>query len=197
MSPVTLPVSAHFSWPRLIGLWLLVSAQGCWAGPGGGVFSISEARSLLVDGVLRVSAQVDFQLGDQAKEALNSGVPLVLELKVEVREGRQWMWDALVGDLRQRHEVRYHALSRQYVVRNVATGVRQSFYRLDDALRAVGTVYDLPVLDQKLLNPALPHTVRLRAGLDIESLPTPVRLWAYVSRDWGIESEWHEWPLEP
>ena len=58
-------------------------------------------------------------------------------------------------------------------------------------------MYDLPVLDLELLNREQTHTVRLRAVLDIESLPTPVRLWAYVSRDWGIESEWHEWPLEP
>ena len=37
--------------------------------------------------------------------------------------------------------------------------------------------------------------VRLRGSLDIESLPTPVRLLAYFSSAWDMDSEWHQWGL--
>jgi len=37
--------------------------------------------------------------------------------------------------------------------------------------------------------------VRLRCSLDIESLPTPVRLLAYVSSAWDMDNEWYQWPL--
>jgi hypothetical protein len=41
------------------------------------------------------------------------------------------------------------------------------------------------------------YTVRLRGRLDIESLPTPVRLLAYVSSAWDMDNEWYKWRLAP
>lgn len=160
-------------------------------------FSVRDARSLLVDGVYRVSAQVDYQLGSQAREALRHGVPLVLGLEIQVLQRRSWLWDKTVAELYQRYQLRYHALSRRYLVLNFHSGVQRSYYNLRDALRAVGTLYDLPVLDQRLLMQAIPHRVRLRADLEVEALPTPVRLWAYISSDWGVQSEWYSWSLQP
>jgi hypothetical protein len=36
---------------------------------------------------------------------------------------------------------------------------------------------------------------RLRARLDIEALPSPLRPLAYVSPSWHSTGEWYEWPL--
>ncbi len=160
-------------------------------------FKVHEARSLLVDGVYRVSAQVDYQLGDQALEALLHGVPLVLELQIQVLQQREWLWSETVAQLRQRYQLRYHALSQRYLVLSFNTGVQQSFNRLGEALHAIGTLYDLPLIDARLLATGGHYQVRLRADLDIEELPTPIRLWAYLSSGWGVNSEWYTWPLEP
>jgi hypothetical protein len=35
----------------------------------------------------------------------------------------------------------------------------------------------------------------LRARLDIEALPAPLRVFAYLSDDWRLTSEWYTWPL--
>ena len=160
-------------------------------------FAVHEARSLLVNGVYRISAQVEYQLGDQALEALEHGVPLVLEIKIQVYRQREWLWSEQVAQLRQRYQLRYHALSRRYLVHSFNTGVQHSFQYLEDALQAIGTLYDLPLLDARLLEPEGEYELRLRADLDIEQLPTPIRLWAYLSSGWGMKSDWYTWPLEP
>jgi hypothetical protein len=39
------------------------------------------------------------------------------------------------------------------------------------------------------------YSIRLRGSLDVESLPTPVRLIAYISSDWSMVSKWYKWQL--
>ena len=38
--------------------------------------------------------------------------------------------------------------------------------------------------------------VRVRAVLEIESLPTPLRLAAYFNPAWRLSSDWLSWPLQ-
>jgi len=37
----------------------------------------------------------------------------------------------------------------------------------------------------------------MRADLDVESLPTPVRLWAYLGSAWSLKGDWYQWLLQP
>ncbi len=164
---------------------------------GGDTPPIHDVRILLVDGVYRLGARVEFRLNDTVREALENGVPLVLELQIQVVRERELLWPEIIAELRQRFSLRYHALSQRYLVRNFNTGVLQSFRFLDDALRAIGNIYDLPLLDANLLKRDGDYRVRLRSQLDIESLPSPMRLWAYLDSDWRLNSGWYEWPLSP
>jgi hypothetical protein len=45
---------------------------------------IRDVRTLLSDGVYRLGARIDFNLNDTLEQALLNGVPLVLELRIEV-----------------------------------------------------------------------------------------------------------------
>lgn len=158
---------------------------------------IRDARTLLVDGVYRVGAIIDFQLNDTLSEGLQNGVPLVLELRIEVVRKREWLWADRVAQLRQRFRLEYHALTRLYLVHNQSTDLQYSFLELDDALEYVGNVYDLPLIDANLLRPDRSYQVWMRADLEIESLPTPVRLWAYLGSEWTLKSDWYKWQLQP
>jgi hypothetical protein len=158
---------------------------------------IYDTRALLVEGVYRVGARVEFELNSTLQQALENGVPLALELQIEVIRERDWLWPYVVAELRQRFALQYHALSEHYLVKNFSTGTEQSFTDLDTALVYIGTVYDLPLIDANLLKPGQRYWVRMRAVLDIEALPTPVRLWAYLGSDWALRSDWHQWPLNP
>jgi len=158
---------------------------------------ISAVRTLLADGVYRIGARVDFEFNETLHDALHNGVPLLIELRIEVVRERRWLWADVVAELRQRFELQFHALSRRYLVSNYSTGVQRSFSAMNDALGFVGNVYDLPLIDANLLQANQPYTVRMRADLDVESLPTPVRLWAYLGSAWSLKGDWYQWPLQP
>lgn len=158
---------------------------------------ISAVRTLLADGVYRIGARVDFEFNETLHDALHNGVPLLIELRIEVLRERRWLWADIVAELRQRFELQYHALSRRYLVSNYSTGVQRSFSTMDDALEYIGNVYDLPLIDANLLEPQHAYTVRMRANLDVESLPTPVRLWAYLGSAWSLKGDWYQWRLQP
>jgi len=157
---------------------------------------ISNVRTLLADGVYRIGARVDFEFNETLHDALHNGVPLLIELRIEVLRQRRWFWAELVAELRQRFELQYHALSRRYLVSNYSTGVQHSFSSMNDALEYIGNVYDLPLIDANLLEHRQPYKVRMRADLDVESLPTPVRLWAYLGSAWSLKGDWYQWHLE-
>ena len=158
---------------------------------------IRNVRTLLSDGVYRLGARIDFSLNDTLQQALQNGVPLVLELRIEVIRERDWLWAERAAQLRQRFGLQFHALTRRYLVDNYSTDVQYSFLELEEALDYIGNIYDLPLIDANLLKPQYTYWVRMRADLDIESLPTPVRLWAYLGSDWSLQSDWHRWPLQP
>ena len=158
---------------------------------------IHDVRTLLSNGVYRLGAHIDFDLNDTLRQALQNGVPLVLDLRIEVVQEREWLWPYRVAHLSQRFGLQYHALTRRYLVNNYSTGAQHSFIELQEALSDIGNIYDLPLIDANLLEPQQSYSVRMRVDLDIESLPTPVRLWAYLGSDWSLKSDWRQWPLQP
>lgn len=161
-----------------------------------GYFAVRRATTELIDGVYYLDAAVDLELSSEAREALLAGLPLTIRFEVEfLRHLRLW-WDAEAATLRQRYQIEYHPLTQRYVVRNVNSDVQMSFLTLADALRTIGRVERLPLIDAAVLDPNREYEVRMRALLDQEELPGPLRLIAFWRRDWSLGSEWYEWRLD-
>lgn len=181
--------------------WLLLVGWICLCLPGAvfaeGYFTVRDARTQLKDGVYLLDANIDFHFSDASMEALQNGIPLVLEVQIKVERERKWLWAETVASLSQRYRLQFHALSDRYVVHNLNTDQRQSFTTLDDALYALGAVREFPMLDHRLLHEDSNYTVNLRAALVVEELPTPMRLWAYVADQWRLDSPWYTWQLQP
>lgn len=187
-------------WRFLIGLVLMlallapqVAAQEHRSAPG---FYLINGNIHTGTDVLYLDAKFLGQLGSEAREALDSGIPLSLELQVRVIEPRYWWWDAEVVEFSQRQELRYHALSRRYVVHNRATGDSRTFFRRDVAMTDWTTLEAVPLLRRQQLENGVHYEVQVRVRLDLDSLPHPLRTVAYVSPDWRLVSEWYTWPLE-
>jgi hypothetical protein len=160
-------------------------------------FSISGGGTRLVDGAYLANAQIEYRFSEDVLEALDNGVPLWLELHVQVRREGAWVWEADIVDLRLRSQIRYSPLSSTYQVVNVQNGARESFATRAAALKALGEVKDLLVVRADQLKGAEKYVVEMRAVLDIEALPLPLRPLAYLSPAWNLSSEWSTWPLRP
>jgi uncharacterized protein DUF4390 len=161
-----------------------------------GFFEVRSAMAELRDGVYYLNAVIGYRLSTEAIDALHSGVPLGIRLDVEIIHPRRWWFDDDSNTLRQSYQIDYHAVSERYIVLNVNTGDQTSFASLPAALEYVGRVERLPLIDTAVLEDDRGYYVRLRASLDQEQFPGPLRLLAFWRRDWSIASEWYRWPLQ-
>src|SRR3990172_595433 len=159
-------------------------------------FVVQRAETSVVNDVYVLNAEIDYRFNDEVLEALENGVPLTLEVDIEILRPRQWMLNETFTSLRQRYRLLYHALTQQYLVKNINSDIQYNFPTQQAAITALGTITDLPLLDKRLLEPGEQYLARMRANLDLESLPTPLRLLAYLSPQWHLDSEWFTWPLQ-
>ena len=159
--------------------------------------AIEAGRTMLVDGVYRVGARVIFDMDEKVQEALDNGVPLVVDFEIELVRKRSWLWPEQIVDIRQRYQMHYHALSRRYIVRDITDGGQMSFRYISDALDSMGNVYNVALIAADKIDDPDDYLVRMRAVFDVEALPTPIRLWAYFGSDWKLTGSWTQWPLTP
>lgn len=168
-----------------------------WAEGPEGEFVVRSAQSTLVGKVYRLNAHVSYQLSVEALGALQKGIPITLALDIEVRRQREYLWAEELASLEQRYQLSYHALTQQYLIKNINTGVQNSFPTLLSALEQLGNLDNFPMLDAQLLTAGEKYFARLRARIDLEALPVPIRVWAYISPGWRLSSEWYLWSFEP
>ena len=161
-----------------------------------GFFEVRSAMTELRDGVYYLNAVIGYRLSTEAIDALHSGVPLGIRIDVEIIHPRRWWFDDDSNTLRQSYQIDYHAVSERYIVLNVNTGDQTSFASLLAALEYVGRIQRLPLIDTAVLDDDRGYYVRMRASLDQEQFPGPLRLLAFWRRDWSIASEWYRWPLQ-
>lgn len=180
-------------WALLFGLLPAAMAASSEASPR---FAIRNASTILINQVYYLNANIDYHFSAAALEALDNGVPLVVELTIEIEREREYVWDETTTSLRQRYQLSYEALTRRYVVTNLNSGADTYYSDRVMAITAMGAVVKLPILDADLLNPDEKYTVRLQASLYLDALPVPMRIVGYFSSDWRISSEWFQWPLQ-
>jgi len=161
-----------------------------------GFFEVRSAMAELRDGVYYLNAVIGYRLSTEAIDALHSGVPLGIRLDIEIIHPRRWWFDDDSVALRQSYQLDYHAISERYIVLNVNSGEQTSFASLLSALDFIGRIERLPLIDTAVLADDRGYYVRLRASLDQEQFPGPLRLLAFWRRDWSIASEWYRWPLQ-
>jgi len=159
-------------------------------------FVVRSAGTMLVDKVYQLNAKIHYRFSDDALVALDNGVPLVVELDIEIEKKRDYVWDETVTSLHQRYQLSYEALTQRYVVTNLNSGADKYYGSRAAAVAAMGDVVNLPILDAGLLDPEEQYTVSLQASLALDALPVPMRVVGYFSSSWRLSSEWVSWPLQ-
>ena len=161
-----------------------------------GYFEVRSASTRVVDGVHTLDARLQLVLSSEALAALESGVTLTIELQLQVIRSRRMLIDSVDAELAVRHELEYRPLSQRYIARNLNSGDQDSFATLYSALNSLGRIQGLPVIDDELLIADRPYRLRLRAMLNTQQYPAPLRLLFFWRGQWQLQSEWFEWSLE-
>ncbi len=179
--------------------WLLLAlalfGAALRADPTG--FRIVSMHPYLQDGTWYLDADIHYGFSEAALEALDNGVPLTLTLRVRLHRKGAWIWEADPVDLTREYLIRFLPLSSQYLVRALPEGEVHQFVTREAAIDALGEVRRLRLTPAARLDPAASYVVRIKAFLDIEALPLPLRPLAYLKPSWKLSTGWREWPLRP
>jgi hypothetical protein len=158
---------------------------------------VNKVSSTIVNDIYVVNARLKYELGEKTTEALENGIPLTFYIEVEFEQPRKLIWNKEIVRHNHYMQLERHPLSDQYVLTNLSTSDQLSFNSLNDALIELGKISKLAITETKniIIDTAL--IGRIRTGLDIESLPPPMRLQAWLSSEWRTSSGWHEWVINP
>lgn len=167
--------------------------------PAGADFKVAEVQPRLEGKSLVLNGRLDLALTSKVEEALSKGIRLDVTIDVRLYRKRWHVWSQSVGRWTLHRRIWYHALSGQYLVSTSASDpeARESRGSMLEALRALGALDDLKLPLEAEAPADGDYSIELRAGLDIEALPAPLRPVAYTSLDWRLNSGWTAWKLAP
>ncbi len=166
------------------------------AAPGDGAFVVEHAVLRPAGGAFVVDARIDFGFSADNLEAMRSGVALTVVIDIEVRRERGQWWNETLAARQLRHRIEMNVLTGRYRVRNPDGGTR-NYRSFEEMAENLGRVESVPVIARERLSADARYAARIRARLDVEALPSPLRPIAYLSPRWRLNSGWFEWRVEP
>jgi hypothetical protein len=162
-----------------------------------GRFEVRSADLELRDGVYHLDARIELPISEAVRRGLAEGVPLTLEVDLDVERVRQLLPNSRIAELTQRYHLQYNAVSGHYVLHNDNSGQQESLGTIDAALESLSEVRSLPVLDKALLSNDRRYEASVRAKVDYGTVPFTLRVLMFWVNEWHRESDWYTWTLQP
>ena len=160
-----------------------------------GTLEVRSAYVTVDNGVYQLSARMAYPVNDEIRGALKDGVSLSFDLEAQVQKQRRYWTNATTVDITLRRELSWHAVTERYVVRDLERGELGSYATLDQALTAIGTVENWPVVVEPQLEPAATYEIGVRASIRRGTLSGALRALIWWSSSWQRSSEWYTWSL--
>jgi Domain of unknown function (DUF4390) len=182
-------------------LWAAIAAllwfQPLFADGLEGRFEIRTASLELRESVYQMNSRIALPISDAVRRGLAEGLPLSLELDLNIKRVRQLLPNSTVAELTQRYHLQYNAVSARYVLRNDNSGQQESLGTIDAALEQLADIRNLPVLDKALIQADRRYEANLRAKIDFGTVPFTLRLVMFWVSDWHRDSDWYAWTFQP
>ncbi len=142
-----------------------------------------------------LDADVEYVLSPAAKEAIESSIPLVWHLKIQLKQVR-YFHDKTVINLNYDYKIRYRALLNNYSVTNLNSKSEKKYPSLSEALDSLSHIRELKVIPVSALKKNKLYEAGIKLEFDKEQLPAPLRPTAYFDSEWNLSSDWYLWQLK-
>jgi hypothetical protein len=162
-----------------------------------GRFEVRSADLELKDGVYHLNARIDLPISDAVRHGMVEGVPLTLEVDLDIERVRQLLPNSRVAELTQRYRLQYNAVTAHYILRNENSGQQESLGTVDEAIGHLSEIHSLPAIDKALIAADRRYEGRVRARIDFGTVPFTLRLLMFWVSDWHRESDWYAWTFQP
>lgn len=141
----------------------------------------------------RLQLGLSHQFSPTLVEALHSGVVLSYAWQLELMDAdgspwqtRRWLDSGSLN-------VSYRSFTQWYTLSQQPSNQTKDYPDLERTRQALETMSLLVHIPPELMTTDSPYRFRFRIYLDINQLPPPLRLPAYVNSAWRLDSGWHEW----
>lgn len=190
-------ISAH--WPKLVCsffLMLTLISNTAKAAQGSLTIEVFKVQPVVTKtNTYKVQANLKYQLTDHLSQALLNGITLKSNLQFFYGEHRNWIWDKSTSLANLNFQLKYHALSRHYLLSRNDTNESWNFNNLPSALRKMGEIrnYELPRLPGSHRNNH--NYIVAVAHFRPSTLNLPLRVQSYLSDDYSLTSKEARWPF--
>jgi hypothetical protein len=187
----SMPVCAKLS--KLVMVSCLLTAltvSGCDRSSSENFFDLQQVDARWSNGFLQATVRQKLSLSAEAREALQHGVPLTVQMEMVIRNTSG---QTRVKSKLDHYEVRYLPLSDHYQLTLPGGSEVRTFPRLRHLLADLGTVR---VSLQTGALPAGSYELLTRTRMDKSSIPPSMRLPTLFSSEWRHDSDWMSSPLE-
>lgn len=182
----TMPVLKNAKrWPLALMMGLCLAM----ASPVADAFEVESVEARFDDGLVIADARLRYALSEPARDALENGVPLVIEQRLVIERPRWWWRNVRVVERERRYQLQYHAMSRRFVLTWIGTGESRSFRSLDALLEELGRVEFWPLVRSERLDAEQVYQLAMETTLDLEALPRLLRTVTLTDGDWQLGSE--------
>ena len=174
-----------------------IADRTAYATPDAAGFVVEHAALRAMGGLYVADARIRFAFSEDSLEAMRNGVALTVIVEIEVLRERERWWDEILAAREIRYRIETNVLTGRYRIRGLSSHGARNYHSFEEMADALGRLHSIPVIARSRL-PAGAHCLaRVRARLDIEALPSPLRPLAYLSPRWRLNSDWFEWRIEP
>ncbi|MDR4514883.1 DUF4390 domain-containing protein [Nitrosomonas sp.] len=184
-------------WRRFINLVLIsllsaVCLDTASAQPYGSI-QVRSFKLTAVDTGFSVDIDSTIELNPTLEQALEKGIVLYFVNKFTLVEPRWYWFDKEVARIKTRVGLRYHALTRRYILSD--NTFSRNYSTLKDALVALQRLRDHPLTIYHELKPNVQYNATLRLWLDLTRMPKPFQVEALGSSAWNLSSDRLEWQM--
>ena len=157
--------------------------------------SIVDLKPYVKDEKILIDCEVQYRVDQRVREALSNGIEMTFLLEVELREKQDIVFDSIVSKYSHEFSIKYHALSKQYMMLEKDSNAERSFSDLYSAFYYQRNLHKAELGDAKLQDLHTNLYIKARAKLVSEKLPLPLRIKSYIYKDWRPSSGWTTWPI--
>ena len=142
-----------------------------------------------------ISTRVEFVLTDYLRNALQNGITLNARVQFRLGKHSSWWFNKDTPLLTVTYRLKYHALSRHYLLSRSDTDEHWNFSNLPSAIRKLGELrkYSLPDISKSMGDGEF--YILAAADMVPSSLGLPLRFQSLFSDEYKLTSEGVLWPL--
>ena len=143
----------------------------------------------------QINTRIEYELTDYLRNALQNGVTLKARVQFRLGKHNNWWFNKDVPVLTVEYKLRYHALSRHYLLTRNDTNEHWNFSSLPASLRKLGEFrkYVLPDISSSLGDGK--YYIFAIADMVPATLRLPLRIQSIFSDQYRVTSEGVLWPL--